>query len=196
MRALSLATAAVAGALSIASPSRANVIYSFTPATIVALEPERNVSNYPMPRGGAGFSFELADAAIERGSFAVKGSGSPGSVGLGGDLEDFVSFTGPEATITPTSLRGGYASLDLTLTFDAFGNVLTGSLSHYSWNERLTFTIADNFVTGRWDSEHPACWGGCAETGALMIQNVPEPASLALLGLGLAGVLAARRRVA
>lgn len=191
-RALNALTLAAAAVLGFAGPSRANVIYSFTPATIVALEPERNTSGYPLPRVGAGFSFELADAAIERGSFSIEGSAMPGRSDLRGDVPDFVWFTGPETRVTP--MGGGYASLDLTLTFDAFGNVLTGSLSHTSWNERLTFTIADNFVSGRWDSEHPACWGGCAETGALLIQNVPEPASLALLGFGLAGLAATRRR--
>lgn len=191
-------TAAAFGALLIlAAPARANVVYTFTPTTVT------RTPSLPVPTLGIGFRLELTDEAIADGSFALfEPTSGPADFppSYTGDVGEFVRFSyeGESATRTDRT-----TSLDLSLTFSPSGDVVAGRVAARGQNANLDLGISGNFVSGFFGTEEPSCNADvlnrvCFESGPLVRtsvpSNVPEPDSLALLGVGALGMGAVARR--
>ena len=144
------------------------------------------------------FSLTIQDAAVAAGSFSL--TGTPGyfpsgsSPSYSGDVADFVSFTANE-TATPTDSVG---NLSISATFAADGTITSSSFTYRGVNERSALSGSSNSFGGTFGSDDYDFQCGsdaCAVTGQLVeVATVPEPASLALLGAGVLGMMVRRRR--
>lgn len=139
----------------------------------------------------------MKDSAFDRGGFHLSGSGGDFyRVEKGifeGDTKEFVKLGGADYV----TLDSIYGSIELSLELSPSGDVLRGGVRWGGMDTNLDLTIEDNFVSGTWNADWPNC-SGCFESGTLTrrITAAPEPASLALFGIGLAGLVVARRRTA
>jgi PEP-CTERM motif len=127
-------------------------------------------------------------------TLSLNGSASPGSLNL-----QIQSFTGP-------GLSGTVGTLNTAPANPGYGNdqTLTGSYTHYSLNLGNTSIFQDNtgFVptSSVMQIAFQLNYGGATPYAAvldvdnLQLTMVPEPASLALCGMGLLGGLLALRR--
>ena len=157
------------------------------------------VPNMPTPRltgeQGAGFAFTVSEAAVVRGSFslALPGTGSlVSSSSLRGDLADFVSITAPERVVQDVPIRASQFSLNVTFGTDQ--DVSSLAFSYLGDRENLIIqSTTGTRVSGAYGAARNNCSNNCSVSGRIVRTDIPEPASLALLGAGLLAMAALRR---
>lgn len=141
--------------------------------------------------------------------------GDAGGVGGGIDGEEDGYFTTANARTTfefkfaGGVTRFGFYGAEAIVADDPFGRDGVIDLEFYDMNDQMTAARLENFDPFSWDDFHGFEFTSGAisrvvfrNVGSMVLDNVtfqraaavPEPASIALLGLGLAGFAVARRK--
>ena len=199
MRKTTMATLAFAGLCGVAvaaGPARADQIYTYN-----GLPTYQGANGSPAV--GATITLDVTDAAVQSGSFNLSGYGTLGSASYSGDISGLISFVTPAPfTATPAGISGG-GFFAVSFTFDAAGTITSDTVQYagldgdglLSGSQVLTFGAIGSDALGC-DSDYTS--GVCTVSGSWTHTDntgtaVPEPAAVAILGIGLVGLIAARR---
>lgn len=168
------------------SASPGALIASKTISTLVPWRPEADAT---CP-GGTGW--RAADGACYSGmAFTVVFDFSADGVVLPDELVFGLAFNTQSYGASPMGATGPYNSLNFGLVADAPTVGTDVDADSLFWNTShagfLTSGIAGQF-------SEDSGWTGYAPSIEIAVADVPEPASIALAGLALAGLAAARRR--
>lgn len=188
-------------ALSAASASAASVTITFETA------PPRFLL---APVSEAGFTYDVGSGSLWVGSNGNPGQDMEGD-GLGGDgvlrvvndagaafrllgfdISAWNAVAGTPATITFTGLLGGVA-----VGTDSYTVTAVDTFPYTNWRTELPGSLTgksmDTLLIGLPASTDDTAWAN-VDNLRLAVADVPEPASLAVLGAGLLGAAVARRR--
>jgi hypothetical protein len=187
--------AAAAGVALTTGVAQADVIYTFTPTSVTN-------ENTNAPGGPLVATFDLTNSIVSTGSFNLFSTGNNGAIPpiFTGDASDFTSLVFPAESVTPTRI---YGSINVSLTFAADGSVTSSNVNFEGENTDYVISGSGSTANGRVLTDDPRCneGGGCTinagnwtETDYTPPSTVPEPATFAVLGAGLLGLAAARRR--
>jgi len=140
-------------------------------------------------------------------STTFQGSSNPGKWNTASVQATSPFIGGGSSVFIITQVRdaahGPAATLDATLVGSApDAYALTLGYGYYGWSQEFTFTLGGSvtypamynsptWTAGTFNLDSSA---GAGARGAIMVSQVPEPTSFALLGLGTAAMLIFRRR--